>query len=114
MNTNSQRRNPSRTDVFANSFIHGKKVDSPKIYLGNKVNDDRPKTSAQQTRKLKTKETKDAKKKANHVRKNATALNASQVVANDIFEQYPDNRPDEAAIVQHLNRAVRWRGKEDR
>ena len=77
MNTNSQRRNPSRTDVFANSFIHGKKVDSPKIYLGNKVNDDRPKTSAQQTRKLKTKETKDAKKKANHVRKNATALNAS-------------------------------------
>ena len=62
-------------------------MDSPKIYLGNKVNDDRPKTSAQQTRKLNTKETKDAKKKANHVRKNATALNASQVVApSQVFQ----------------------------
>jgi len=80
-NTNSHRRNPSRTDVFANSFIQGKKVDSPKIFLGNKVGDDRPKTSAQHTRKLKNKESKETKKKANHIRKNATALNASQVVA---------------------------------
>ena len=44
--TGSQRRNTSRTDVFANSFIHGRKVDSPKIYLGNEFGGDRPKTSA--------------------------------------------------------------------
>ena len=29
------RRGNSGTDVFANSFIHGRKVDSPKIFLGN-------------------------------------------------------------------------------
>ena len=69
-----------------NSFIQGRKVDSPKIFLGNKVNDDRPKTQAQQTRKLKTKEGKDTKKKVNHLRKNATALNASQVVTSNAFQ----------------------------
>lgn len=68
--------------MFANSFIQGRKVDSPKIFLGNQIGDERPKTSAQQTRKVKTKEcTKEAKKKSSHQRKNATALNASQVVA---------------------------------
>ena len=82
-NTNSQRRNNnSRTDVFANSFIHGRKVDSPKIFLGNQVGDDRPKTSTQQIRKVKGKDGKDTKKKANHQRKNATALNASHVVTS--------------------------------
>ena len=29
-----QRRLVSRTDVFANSFIQGRKVDSPKIFRG--------------------------------------------------------------------------------
>ena len=62
----AEGRGNSRTDVFANSFIHGRKVDSPKIFLGNQIGDDRPKTSAQQTRKVKTKEGKEAKKKANH------------------------------------------------
>jgi len=44
--SSEQRRNGSRTDVFANSFIHGRKVDSPKIFSGYQVSDDRPKTQA--------------------------------------------------------------------
>lgn len=63
-----------------NSFIHGRKVDSPKIFLGNKVNDDRPKTQAQQARKIKTKDVKESKKKSNGIRKNGTGLNGNQVV----------------------------------
>ena len=46
-NRGDERRGNSRTDVFANSFIQGRKVDSPKIFLGNQIGDDRPKTSAQ-------------------------------------------------------------------
>jgi hypothetical protein len=63
-----------------NSFIYGRKVDSPKIFIGNQICDDRPKTSAQHTRKVKTKDVKEAKKKpSNHLRKHATTLNAVQV-----------------------------------
>lgn len=48
--TSEQRRlatNSNRTtnDVFANSFIHGRKVDSPKIFRGQLVSDERPKTT---------------------------------------------------------------------
>ena len=81
-----QRRLASRTDVFANSFIQGRKVDSPKIFRGHQVSDERPKTTAQPARKGKTKGGsdnlgKESKKKTNHQRKNATTLHASQVVA---------------------------------
>ena len=70
------RKNPAKRDT-ENSVIYGRKVDSPKIFLGNQICDDRPKTSAQQTRKLKTKEVKETKKKAsNQLRKHATTLNA--------------------------------------
>ena len=82
VNSEQQRRNASRGEVFGNSLIQGRKVDSPKIFLGNQIGDDRPKTSTQQTRKVKSnKDTKDGKKKIGHHRKNATALNASQVVS---------------------------------
>ncbi len=67
--SSEHRRNGSRTDVFANSFIHGRKVDSPKIFSGYQVSDERPKTQAQHGRKHKSKDAtggKDQKKKANH------------------------------------------------
>jgi hypothetical protein len=73
------RKNPTR-HISDGSFIHGRKVDSPKIFLGHQTCDDRPKTSAQQTRKVKTKDIKDTKKKA-VTRKHTATLNASQVVA---------------------------------
>lgn len=84
----NQGQNASRTETLANSLIHGRKVDSPKIFVGNQVSDEsRPKTSAQQMRKFKGagatgKEQGREKKKANHQRKNATALNASQVIGH--------------------------------